>query len=62
VKLVAPVDGPDDGREMSVLLFECFSGSHPDVMRRLGFGVLADRGVPAFERHGLKLFDRPSGA
>lgn len=60
VKLVTSVDGPDDSHRSSFRLLEQFAGSCPDVMRQLGFGVLADRGVPAFERHGLKVFDRSS--
>jgi hypothetical protein len=62
VKLVAPVDGSDAGREQrfkkQLPLIERFAHAHPDVMRELGFGVLTDAGVPAFERNGVTLYRR----
>lgn len=58
VKLVTPVDGSADGREEKLRLFERFADAHPDLARRFGFGVLADRGVPAFERNGVTIYRR----
>jgi hypothetical protein len=58
VKLVTPVDGSDDGHTQQIQLFERFALAHPDLARRFGFGVLADRAVPAFERYGLTVYRR----
>ncbi len=58
VKLVTPVDRPGDSSPTHFELVERFSRAHPDVIRRTGFGVLSDRGVPAFERYGLTVYDR----
>jgi len=65
VKLAAPVDGSEAGRaerfEQEFPLFERFARARPDLARRLGFSVLADRAVPAFERNGVTVYRRAVG-
>jgi len=64
VKLVTPVDGsgsPEERFKERFPLIERFAHAHPDLMRELGFGVLADAGVPAFERHGVVIYRRADG-
>lgn len=57
VKLVRPVERPGDSGELSFQLIERFARTNPDLMRRFGgFGVLADRAIPATERYGLRIF------
>jgi hypothetical protein len=58
VKLVRPVDTPDDTREPSLELVRRLSQMYPDVLRRLGYGVLADRAVQAWETHAVRVFTR----
>jgi hypothetical protein len=58
VKLVTPGDGSDDGREQQLSLFKRFAQTHPEVARTLGFGVLTDHAIPAFERYGLVIYRR----
>jgi hypothetical protein len=58
VKLLSPVDTPEDTRTLSQQLVQPLSRGHPELMRRLGYGVLADRAVPAWERYGVKVFSR----
>jgi hypothetical protein len=58
VKLTSPVDGPDDSRAASLGLATRLKGLHPELMRELGFGVLADRAVPAWETFALRIFAR----
>jgi hypothetical protein len=45
-------------RAPSLQLVQRLSRGHPDLMRRLGYGVSADRAVPAWERYGVKVFSR----
>jgi hypothetical protein len=57
VKLVRPVEGPGDGGGLSLRLIERFTRESPGLMRQFGgFGVLADRAMPATERYGLRIF------
>jgi hypothetical protein len=48
VKLFSPVDTPGDTRAPSLQLVQRLARRHPDLMRRLGYGVSADRAVPAW--------------
>lgn len=61
VKLVSPVSASEDTRAASVQLVQRLSQTYPELMRRFGYGVLADRAVPAWERYGVKVFSRLSG-
>ncbi|HET7137456.1 MAG TPA: hypothetical protein VFI04_03805 [Gaiellaceae bacterium] len=57
VKPLRPIDRPGDSGGLSLQLIERFARANPELMRRLGgFGVLADRAVPATERYGLRIF------
>jgi hypothetical protein len=58
VKLVAPVSEPHDSRETAEALFARLSQSQPDLARRLGFGVMADRAVAAWEANALRVYPR----
>jgi hypothetical protein len=42
VKLLSPVDTPEDTRTPSLELAQRFSRTNPKLMRHLGYGVLAD--------------------
>jgi hypothetical protein len=56
VKLTIPVNGPGDSGTRTFELTRRFSAEHPDLLKRLGFRVLADRAVPAFEHYGLQVY------
>jgi hypothetical protein len=49
---------PDDTRTPSLELVQRFSRTNSKLMRHLGSGVLADRAVPAWERYGVRVFNR----
>jgi len=56
VKLVVPVAEPGDAADVSMSLTGRFIAAHPDLMRQVGFGALADRAVQAWERYGVCLY------
>ncbi len=56
VKLVAPVSEPHDSRDTAATLFARLAQSQPDLTRRLGFGVMADRAVAAWEANALRVY------
>src|SRR4051794_34973131 len=58
VKLRKTVEQPDDSRPETLELLGRLAERHLDVARTLGFGVLAARAVPTWERRGLQLFTR----
>lgn len=61
VKLTIPINGPGDSGSRTFELTRRFSHDHPDLMHSLGFRVLADRAVPAFEHYGMRVYERPTG-
>ena len=56
VKLVVPVAEPRDAADASMSLTDRFSSAHPDLFRQVGFGILADRAVQAWDRFGVCLY------
>jgi hypothetical protein len=52
------VSEPHDSRETAEALFARLSQSQPDLARRLGFGVMADRAVAAWEANALRVYPR----
>ena len=58
VKLSSPVSEPEDARAQSRQLAHRLSHDYPELMRRLGYSVLADRAVPAWEHYAVKVFSR----
>ena len=57
-KLCKPVDRSADSRQSHHLLLERLMRSEAGLAERLGCGVLADRAVPAWEKHGVRIFAR----
>ena len=49
---------PERVLRLSVKLVRRLSQMYPDVLRRLGYGVLADRAVQAWETHAVRVFTR----
>jgi hypothetical protein len=58
VKLTTPVGAPSDSSEATRLLAQRLARSHPELMKQVGCGVLADRAVPAWEQYALRVFAR----
>jgi hypothetical protein len=58
VKLDALVSEPQDSRETSFALVTRLSESQPHLVRELGFGVMADRAVAAWEAKALRIYPR----
>lgn len=58
VKLDAPVSEPQDSREAALGLLTRLSQSEPDLVRELGFGVMADRAVAAWEAKAIRVYPR----
>jgi hypothetical protein len=58
VQLASPVDTPDDSRAVLGAIAPRLAESHPELMRELGCGVLADRAVPVWRQHALRVFTR----
>jgi hypothetical protein len=58
VKLTTLVGAPGDSGEANRLLAQRLARSHPELMQQVGCGVLADRAVPAWEQHALRVFAR----
>jgi hypothetical protein len=58
VELAAPVDTVDDSRDVTMAIAVKLGDSHPELMRELGCGVLADRAVPAWQELALCVFAR----
>lgn len=58
VQLTRPVDSPADSRAILSAIAQRLAESHPELMRELGCGVLADRAVPAWHAHALRVYAR----
>jgi hypothetical protein len=58
VRLTWPVDLPGDSRDASLALAHRLAHSQPELMRQLGWGVLADRAVPTWDKNALHVFSR----
>jgi hypothetical protein len=56
VKLVTPVSEPHDSREAATALLARLSQSQPGLVRELGFGVMADRAVAAWDANALRVY------
>jgi hypothetical protein len=55
VDLVWPVSEPEDSRGVSLTLATALP---PELMRRVGVAVLADRAVPAWRTRGRQIYAR----
>jgi hypothetical protein len=53
VKLHSPVSEPEDSREAVRRLSSEFWKAHPETARAVGYGVMADRALLAWERNGV---------
>ena len=58
VQLTSPVDTAADSHTVLGAIAPRLAESHPELMRELGCGVLADRAVPAWRQHALRVFTR----
>ena len=58
VKLASPIDSADDSRDELMAIASKLGSSHPELMRDVGCGVLADRAVPAWRELALVVFER----
>jgi hypothetical protein len=58
VKLSVPIVKAGDGGDAPRLLAQQLAESHPELMKELGCGVLADGAVPAWEKHAFRIFSR----
>ena len=55
MKLTTPVDSPGDSPDQARALAMRLHELHPELMRELGSGVMADRAVRAWEKYGLRV-------
>ena len=58
VQLTQPVDTAADSRATLSAIAPMLAELHPALMRELGCGVLADRAVPAWQEHALRVYAR----
>ena len=52
------VNSPDDSRDKLMAIAVKLGASHPELVRQVGCGVLADRAVPAWQVLALVVFER----
>ena len=60
-KLTWRVDTPEDSRETSCVLAERLAAAHPELMREVGCGVMADRALAVWRQNGIEVFRRGDG-
>ena len=57
-QITSPADSPADSRAILSAIAPKLAEAHPELMRELGCGVLADRAVPAWHAHALRVYAR----
>jgi hypothetical protein len=58
VQLTSPVDTPDDSRAALRAIATRLGELHRKLIHELGCGVLAERAVPAWHAHALRVYAR----
>lgn len=56
MQLKGPVVTSDDSRALLVEVAPRLGSEHPDLMRELGCGVLADAAIPVWQENALRVF------
>jgi hypothetical protein len=57
-QITSPVDTAADSQAVLAAIAPRLAEAHPELMRELGCGVLADRAVPAWQEHALRVYAR----